>query len=153
MIPGTGRLLGIATRARSRAPMQLHQQIGVSLETGLEGDWRGRIRGRNVTALSREGWDAASAELGRTLPWHTRRANLLIEGVSLRESAAALLRIGTVVLRLTGECQPCERMDEASEGLRRCLLPDWRAGVECSVVTPGILRVGDPVELEPGLPE
>jgi MOSC domain-containing protein YiiM len=130
--------------------MQLHQQIAVSLGTGLDGDFRGAIRGRNVTALSREGWDAASAELGEALPWHTRRANLLIEGIELRDSAAALLRIGTVVLRITGECQPCQRMDEASEGLRRCLTPGWRAGVECSVVTPGTIRVGDTVELEPG---
>lgn len=144
-----GRLLGIATRAKSRAPMQLHQQIALGLDSGLEGDSRGRTRGRNVTVLARESWDAASSELGASLPWHTRRANLLLEGVELRESAAALLRIGTVVLRVTGECHPCARMDEASAGLRRALTPGWRAGVECSVVTPGTIRVGDPVELEP----
>lgn len=143
-----GRLLGIATRAKSRAPMQLHQQIEVSLEAGLAGDFRGRTRGRNVTVLSREGWEAASAELGESLAWHTRRANLLLDGIELRDSTASLLRIGTVVLRITGECQPCARMDEAREGLRRCLAPQWRAGVECSVVTPGTIRVGDPVELE-----
>ena len=147
--PSTGRLLGIATRAKSRAPMQLHQQIAISLGSGLEGDFRGRTAGRNVTAISREGWEAAAAELGETLPWHTRRANLLLEGVDLREHGSALLRIGSVVLRITGECQPCARMDGEREGLRRCLAPEWRAGVECSVVTPGTIRVGDPVELEP----
>jgi MOSC domain-containing protein YiiM len=38
---------------------------------------------------------------------------------------------------------------EARDGLRRCLTPEWRAGVECSVVTPGMIRVGDAVEIEP----
>jgi MOSC domain-containing protein YiiM len=129
--------------------MQLHQQIALSLDAGLEGDFRGSMRGRGVTALSRESWEAALVELGETLPWHTRRANLLLEGVVLRERDSALLRIGTVVLRITGECQPCPRMDEAREGLRRCLEPEWRAGVTCNVVTPGTIRVGDPVEIEP----
>jgi len=142
-----GKLLGIAMRARARAPMELRATIEIQAGAGLAGDVRHRSRGRSVTVLSQEGWDAACAQLERDLPWTERRANLLVEGIDLREQTGSWLRIGQVVLEITGECDPCSRMDDASPGLRRALRPDWRAGVCCTVVTPGRLTLADPVEL------
>ncbi len=143
-----GELLGIVTRERSRAPMKQHSVIEISVDRGLCDDSRGASRGRNVTVLGREGWQAACAELGRELPWTTRRANLLVEGVDLLESAGARLRIGEVVLLVTEECEPCQRMDEQSDGLRAALGPEWRAGVSCRVLTAGRARIGDAARLE-----
>ena len=143
-----GKLLGIVTRERSRAPMKQHGSIEISVDRGLDGDFRGASRGRNVTVLGREGWQAACAKLGCELPWTTRRANLLVEGVDLIESGGARLRIGEVVLLVTEECEPCQRMDEQSDGLRAALGPDWRAGVSCRVLTAGQVRIGDAALLE-----
>ena len=143
-----GKLLGIVTRERSRAPMKQHSSIEISVDRGVGDDFRGASRGRNVTVLGREGWQAACAELGRELPWTTRRANLLVVGVDLIESAGARLRIGEVVLLVTEECEPCQRMDEQSDGLRAALGPDWRAGVSCRVLTPGEVRIDDAAALE-----
>ena len=143
-----GELLGIVTRERSRAPMKQHSVIEISVDRGLCDDSRGASRGRNVTVLGREGWQAACAELGRELPWTTRRANLLVEGVDLIESGGARIRIGEVVLLVTEECEPCQRMDEQSDGLRAALGPEWRAGVSCRVLTAGQVRIGDATLLE-----
>ena len=142
------KLLGIATHAQSRALMESHEQIEVRCDTGLVGDFRGRAEGRNVVVLSRESWEAACAELDDELPWTTRRGNLLLEGVELANSAGMRLQIGEVVLRITGECLPCGLMDKFRPGLRKALTPDWRAGVECSVLTPGTLQLGDGAQLD-----
>ena len=63
-------------------------------------------------------------------------------------SAVLRLRLGPVVLEITGETKPCERMEEARAGLRAALTPEWRGGIFGHVVEDGLLRVGDPVEME-----
>jgi MOSC domain-containing protein YiiM len=143
-----GRLLDIATRAASRAPMEHHESIAVTAQAGLDGDSRGRSAGRNVTVLSREGWESACSALGEEHPWTTRRANLFVEGVPLAGTTGAQLHVGEIVLEITGECAPCERMEEAHAGLREVLTPNWRAGVLCRVIAEGTLRLGDVVRLE-----
>lgn len=145
-----GRLLGIATREKTRVPMDEHESISVSIEAGLDGDFRGRMKGRNVTVITREGWEKTCEALGDELPWTTRRANLLVEGVDVVGRTGARLRIGELVLQIQGECEPCHVMDKQRDGLRKALEPDWRAGLECTVLEPAHIRVGDAVTLEPG---
>jgi len=142
-----GTLIGIAVREGSRAPMREQSSAAVTLTDGLAGDWRGRLRDRQVTVLAREAWQQTCAELGADLGWATRRANLLVEGVDLRESAGGVLAIGEVRLAITGETRPCGRMDEAFEGLTRALTREWRGGVTCRVLSAGVLRLDDRVEL------
>ncbi len=143
-----GKLLSIGVRDASRAPMRVMERASVTRERGVEGDHRGRARGRQVTVLAREAWQAACAELGAEREWTTRRANLLVEGVDLEETLGARLRIGDVVLEVTQETDPCARMDQAHPGLRRALTPAWRGGVSCSVIEGGEIRCGDAVRLE-----
>jgi len=57
------------------------------------------------------------------------------------------VRIGGVVLEITEETKPCSRMDEAHDGLRQALVPEWRGGVTCRVISGGPLTIGDPVTL------
>ncbi len=97
--------------------------------------------------LFREGWDAACDDLGVRLPWVTRRANLLIEGVPVPD-VGERLTIGGLVLEVTEETKPCQVMEAAHRGLRRALAPQWRGGVCCRVVTASRIRVGDAVEIK-----
>lgn len=144
----TGRLLGIARKSKSRAPMEELQGAELTPETGLEGDYRGKLRRRQVSVLSREAWEETCKTHGKDLPWTTRRANILIEGLELKESKGARLRIGNAVLEVHCETDPCSRMDDASPGLRKALEPDWRGGVCCRVISGGEISVGDSVEIE-----
>lgn len=143
-----GTLLGIAYRDGSRLPMREIDATRISLDAGVARDFRGQKRGpRQVTLLCAEKWHAACAELGIELPWTTRRANLLVNGLPIgAECVGRTLRVGTALLRITLETNPCGRMDEQYRGLKRALLPDWRGGACCEVLEDGDIAVGDPVQ-------
>ena len=143
-----GKLLGISVRLKSRAPMQAIDKALIAAERGVENDFRGRPGRRQVTVIAREDWDRVCEALQVQLPWTTRRANLLIEGVDLRWSRGKTIYIGSVVLEITGETKPCERMEEAHAGLYQALVPHWRGGVTCAVVTEGKIRIGDTVTVQ-----
>lgn len=143
----SGTVRGLARRAATRAPMELLEETTISVEAGVDGDARGGLRGRQVTVLCQESWDAACRDLGREIPWTTRRANILVEGLDLADSAGKTLAIGEATFAITGETDPCQRMDEQTQGLTAALAPDWRGGVTCRVIQAGAVRVGDGVEL------
>ena len=156
----SGRLIGIARRPARHAPMETVDEIDISLERGVEGDHKGaKFKRRAVTILAREDWETALADLAasggeaRPLDWTARRANLLVEGVRLPRAIGATLRIGPVLLEVTYPTTPCARMDEAREGLRRALHPEWRGGVTCQVLEGGRVAIGDRVEIVHSPPE
>lgn len=145
-----GELLGIAVRAKSRGEMTEHRSIEISQQKGLAGDFRGKPGKRQVTVMTVQAWEAACAELDPdSLPWTMRRANLLVDGVELANQTGAVLTIGEVQLKITGETDPCGRMDEYHHGLMNALLPDWRGGACCEVLSGGLVSVGDSVALRP----
>lgn len=141
-----GKVLAIARRAASKAPMEELDTAHVSVEAGVEGDLRGEPGERQVTILTRESWHAACAEVGEELPWTTRRSNILIEKLRVEGKLDSRICIGDLELAITGETDPCNRMEEQVAGLRRALTPDWRGGVTCRVLKSGSIRVGDRVE-------
>jgi MOSC domain-containing protein YiiM len=142
-----GKLIGIARRDKPRAPMEELPRTAVSVERGVEGDARGVVPDRHVTLIFREDWEAACRDHGQALPWTTRRANLYVEGLSGFRRVGARIKIGEVMLEVTEENPPCSVMDRQSQGLRAALQPDWRAGIACNVLTPGVIALGDRVEV------
>lgn len=144
-----GSLTGIARREQKRAPMETLERAEISKETGVAGDWRGKPGKRQVTIVSAGAWRDACRELGQEVPWTARRANLLVEGVDLRETTGGILRIGPAKLLINCEVDPCSRMDEQYQGLTRALQPAWRGGVGCTVLEAGSVALGDTVILEP----
>lgn len=107
---------------------------------------------RQVTLIEEERWAEAlrdlGTDLGTPLDPSARRANLMVSGLSLKDSRGRVLRIGPTHLRIWSECPPCERMDEARPGLRQALRPDWRAGACAQVLEGGEIAVGDEVSWE-----
>lgn len=143
---GQATLRGIAVRDASRAPMQEVQEASVTVTDGLVEDYRGAGR-RQVTFIDAGQWRQVMAELGVDMPWHTRRANLLVDGLDLPGTVGSRLRIGDCLFEIHGETEPCERMDELQAGLRTGLAPEMRGGVWGRVLEGGHLRVGQSVEI------
>jgi MOSC domain-containing protein YiiM len=141
----SGKLLAIARHDKPRGPIEELERATVSLERGVEGDFRGAKTDHQVAIVFREDWQAACREHGHDLPWTTRRANLFVEGVAGFKRIGAQIKVGEVLLEVRGETEPCSRMDAASQGLRAALQPDWRGGVLCQVLTPGGIARGDRV--------
>lgn len=143
-----GRLTGIARRDTKRGPMQTLERADISMETGVALDFRGKPGARQVTVISAGAWRDACDELQKDIPWTTRRANLLVDDIELPQTIGAILKVGKVRLRVTGEVDPCSRMDEQCPGLRQALRPHWRGGVSCTVLEGGGVALGDEVVTE-----
>lgn len=153
------RLIGIARKARHRAPMDVLESCRIAAGGGLDGCYAGaKYPNRGVTVLSREAWEAALATLAKgaiapDLPWTARRANLLVEGAALPRAKGGIVRIGPVLLEVTAPTVPCSRMEEAYPGLLKALYPDWRGGICCRVIEGGAITLGDAVHVLVSPPE
>ena len=123
--------------------MQEREAAEVRTESGVEGDARGKPGKRQVTVIAREDWEAACREVDVELAWTLRRANLLVEGIALRPEPGARITLGTAVLEVTGETDPCVRMDQTKQGLYDALEKDARGGVCCRVIESGRVAKGD----------
>jgi MOSC domain-containing protein YiiM len=130
-----------------RGPMDPVNRATLVAGRGLEGNanYGGR---RQVTLLSREQWADATRTLGADVAPAARRANLFITGLDFEQSRGRVIRIGACRIRVLGETRPCERMDEACDGLRAALDPHWRGGAFGEVLDDGEVIVGDLVDWE-----
>lgn len=134
-----------------RGPMRAESALACIKDTGIVGnaDQGGK---RQITIIEEENWHKMMYELNSTLPPSTRRANIMIDGLSLYETKGLILHLGEVQILIEGETRPCQRMDQAIPGLRACMEPDWRGGVYGRILNNGVIRIGAPVKLESGKP-
>ncbi|GIU17439.1 MULTISPECIES: MOSC domain-containing protein [unclassified Shewanella] len=141
-------LIGIAFKTEKRGHMHTVEQAQVTRARGVENDIFGRPGKRQVTVMSIQQWQIACNGVGKTLPWFTRRANLLIDGLCFSASdVGKQLVIGELLLEITGETDPCKKMEQAYPGLEAALLPDWRGGVTCRVLNDANIQINAPVNL------
>lgn len=107
---------------------------------------------RGITLISGPQWQQVQADLAvdgdAALPWHTRRANVLVDAVELGPLIGKTVRIGDVRVEVTGETEPCGLMDKLHSGLRTALMPDCRGGVTGRILDDGVIHVGDAVAVE-----
>lgn len=144
-------LVGIAIKPAAAADMQTLSEGRLSIDAGVVGDCRGRPGPRQVTLLSQAAWREACNGLEMELDWTQRRANLLVDDLPLHNSRGAHIRLGEAVLEITGETDPCARMEAVHPGLFNALARDWRGGVTCRVLQGGPLTLGMEVCLDQGV--
>ncbi|MDZ4859303.1 MAG: MOSC domain-containing protein [Candidatus Hydrogenedentes bacterium] len=142
----TGRVAAIAVRTEKLGPMREIPHATAAFGAGIDGDVAVKAQ-RGITFISREQWDDAMQELDADLPWHTRRANVLVEGIDLSNLIGLVVRMGGVEVHIHGETEPCGLMDQLFDGLQAALKPDMRGGVHGQVIQGGAFAVGDYVQV------
>ena len=140
-----GRLEAIWIKRFKRGPMDSQSEATLVQGRGIEGNANQGGK-RQVTILSQEVWEELMTETNGESDPSSRRANLMVSGIDLKETGGRILKIGAVRIGIFGETKPCERMDEAHRGLRNAMGSEWRGGVFGEVLDDCKITVGDPVE-------
>jgi hypothetical protein len=146
------QVVGIAVRSIKRAPLEEITETYIDTESGLMGDFRSKIAkpDRKITVLFLPQWEEVCQTIGVELPWHTRRANICLDeeragphlvGKRIYFNGELPDMIGAL-LEITGETEPCIRMDEAYPGLKEVIASGWRGGHTCRVLRGGPLMIG-----------
>ena len=138
-----GKLEAIYTKRVRGGQMDSVASVALKAGSGIVGapDQGGK---RQVTLLDKAAWEQLMAEVGADLPASSRRANLLVSGIDLKETRERVLRVGACRLKIWGETRPCEQMDAAVPGLTAAMRRDWRGGAFAEILDAGQISVGDP---------
>jgi MOSC domain-containing protein YiiM len=137
----SGRLEAIWIKRAHRGPMDAVPAATLVAGRGLVGN-ADQGRRRQVTLIEREVWDRLMRQLGGAVPPSARRANLMISGLGLAGERNRVLRVGDCRIRVLGETRPCERMDEALQGLREAMKVGWGGGSFGEVLDDGQVALG-----------
>lgn len=134
------------------APMRRVDEVEARKGVGLAGDRKANLTGgepapgREVTLVEAEEVERLASEHGIDLgPGGTRR-NITTRGVRLNDLVGRTFRVGDVVMTGQRLCEPCEHL-QAMTGRPVLKLLTHRAGLRATLVTSGVVRVGDAVEL------
>ncbi len=147
-LPQKGRVEWIGVRPDIKAPLQSVDTVKV-LTKGLQGDhYSGGSGKRSVTLIQAEHIQTITSLLHkkkRIDPAELRR-NIVISGINLLALKDREFTIGSAVLKMTGLCHPCSRMEEIlGEGGYNAVR--GHGGINASVISQGIIKLGDTVEV------
>ena len=146
-LPQQGRVEWIGVRPEKRAPLQSLDAVEV-LTKGLKGDhYAGGSGKRSVTLIQAEHITSLSSLLHKEeIDPAVLRRNIVISGINLLALKDREFKIGTAVLKMTGLCHPCSRMEE-NLGHGGYNAMRGHGGINACVISPGEITLKDIVEV------
>ena len=141
-----GSVVSMRLNVGSRKPMKEVDSARVITGQGIEGDRHLKEDGsrsrRQILLMDRETLGDFSLDDGII------RENITVIGMDFASlEAGDRVSIGEdVVLEITGECEPCARMDEIRSGLQHEL--DGRRGMLAYAENGGLISVGDVISVK-----
>ncbi len=112
---------------------------------GLEGDHRSTAGKRAVTLIQTEHLDVIRGfACSDVITFADLRRNIAVSGINLLALRRQEIVIGGAVLRISGPCAPCSRM-ETIMGQGGYNAMRGHGGVTAEVLTEGLISIGDKV--------
>ena len=146
-LPQQGKVEWIGVRPEKRKALNILNSVSV-LEHGLEGDhYAGSSGNRSVTLIQQEHINtiASLLHIDTVDPIELRR-NIVVSGINLLALKGREFKIGTAILKMTGLCHPCSRMEQAfGEGGYNAVR--GHGGINAKVISPGVIYLQDKVEV------
>lgn len=140
------KVVAIHIAPGSRIPTRPVDAVDVDAGKGLVGDRYHGSRRRQVTVQSQEALDLAAAGLGYAFEASATRRNITVDVGVVPDKPGTRLRIGDVEFEVVRDAAPCRLLDDwIGPGAMRALR--GRAGSALRVLTTGIIRVGDIVQI------
>ncbi len=146
-LPQQGRVEWISVRPAKRAAVQVLEQVTV-LAKGIDGDhYAGSNGKRSITLIQAEHIDAIASLLHvESIDPAELRRNIVVSGINLLALKDREFKIGSTILKMTGLCHPCSRMEE-NLGAGGYNALRGHGGINACVVTPGEIKLKDIVEV------
>ncbi|MEL7462636.1 MAG: MOSC domain-containing protein [Pseudomonadota bacterium] len=140
-----GRVEWIGLRPARKAPLETVDAADID-ESGLVGDRHTSPGKRAVTLIQAEHLPVIAALIGADAidPADLRR-NIVVSGINLTALRKAELKVGGALVRVSGPCAPCSRM-EKTLGFGGYNAMRGHGGWCAEVIAPGRVALGDPVE-------
>ena len=156
-----GSVLLIHVAPAASAPMISLTEVRALPGRGLEGDRyalgtghysaRPSAGGREVTLIEMESVEAlehgivsaAGERLGIKLTAAETRRNIATSGVPLNHLVDRTFQVGSVQMRGTRLCEPCQYLEELTARTRLMSGLLHRGGLRAQILTEGLIRVGD----------
>jgi MOSC domain-containing protein YiiM len=143
-----GEVVSVHTVGERNGVARARPAVAVRPDYGLEGDWRSRANTpRQVTLIDEESLLATGERLGAPVAPGASRRQVTVRGLPLREVLGKTLRVGDVLLAVTGPCDPCENMNRTIGPGARAAMQEW-GGVCARVLEGGTLRPGDAIVVQ-----
>jgi len=150
-----GRVISLHVAPAAGAAMSSVDSVQAVAGRGLEGDRyflgagtysRKKAADREITLIEVEAIEALERDYG--LPFEAREArrNVATRGAALNHLVGRAFRVGDVTLEGLRLCEPCSHMERLSGKPVRAGLVH-RGGLRARIVTGGVIRVGDAIEV------
>jgi MOSC domain-containing protein YiiM len=152
MIPAPGKVLALHVRPADSQPAIALQAASAVPGRGLQGDHNFPSDpaaptvepDSELTLIESEALAALERDHGIVLTAAQSRRNLLTAGIALNPLVGREFTIGPVRCRGVELCDPCRHLESLTQpGLLRGLA--HRGGLRAQILTPGEIRVGDPI--------
>lgn len=141
-----GNVMAICTSAVRGTSKQPQASGTFVVDWGLEGDAHGGHWHRQVSLLSEEKI-AAFRQQGAEVSPGAFGENLVVAGIDFAAlPVGTLLRCGDVLLEITQIGKECHNHCAIFQQMGRCIMP--QEGVFARVLEPGVIRVGDRMEVQ-----
>ncbi len=149
-LPQQGEVVWIGIRSERKISLTEVNEIEAIQDSKLKGDHHSGKKGskRQITLIQKEHLDAIASYMGKEeLSPSLLRRNIVTKGINLLALKDKTFWLGEVLLKYTGECQPCSRMEE-NLGPGGYNAVRGHGGITAQILTGGVIRRGDKIKVE-----